>query len=156
MDNPPPTQAHIHPLSGEAHPHVLLHLQQNPLVLFSYGQSGAVDSLVDLLPLLGLEGVQPFPCITHPAGKGDKSEERLWRRASFLQHKDCSWKLCTRGQLCYAPCFPFTPNATFPLTFHKSTKIHTALNHYTKLKTHTTPNLRHRPKSPTGSFINTL
>lgn len=35
-------------------------------MLLSDGQGGTVDPLVDLFPFLCLEGVEPFPGITHP------------------------------------------------------------------------------------------
>lgn len=50
----------------ESHPAVLLHLQQDLLVLLGDGQRGRVHPLVDLLPLARLEGVQPLPAVTHP------------------------------------------------------------------------------------------
>lgn len=39
-------------------------------MLLSDGQGGTVDPLVNLLPFLCLEGVEPFPSVTHP---GDTS-----------------------------------------------------------------------------------
>lgn len=53
-------------LSTPPHPHVLFHLQQDPLVLLGNGQGGTVDPLVNLFSLLRLEGVEPFPSVTHP------------------------------------------------------------------------------------------
>lgn len=50
-----------------SHPAVLLHLQQDLLVLLGDGQRGCVNPLVDLLPLSGLEGVQALATVTHPA-----------------------------------------------------------------------------------------
>lgn len=39
-------------------------------MLLGDGQGGTVDPLVNLFPLLRLEGVEPFPSVTHP---GDTS-----------------------------------------------------------------------------------
>lgn len=54
------------------HPHVLLHFQQDPLVLLSDGQGGTVNPLVNLLPLLCLKGIESFPSVTHPEDTGSK------------------------------------------------------------------------------------
>lgn len=59
-----------------AHPDILLHLQQDPLVLLGDGQRGTVHALVDLLALLCLEGVKTFPRVTHPAETAHKVS--LW------------------------------------------------------------------------------
>lgn len=40
-------------------------------MLLGDGQGGTVDPLVNLFPFLRLEGVEPFPSITHP-GDGHK------------------------------------------------------------------------------------
>lgn len=39
-------------------------------MLLGNGQRGTVHALVDLLALLGLEGVETFPRVTHPVGTG--------------------------------------------------------------------------------------
>jgi len=60
----------VSPGWAAAHPDALLHLQQDPLVLLGDGQGGTVHTLVDLLALLRLEGVETLPGVTHPAGTG--------------------------------------------------------------------------------------
>lgn len=41
-------------------------------MLLSDGQSGTVNPLVNLLPLLCLKGIESFPSITHPKDTGSK------------------------------------------------------------------------------------
>lgn len=46
-------------------------------MLLGDGQGGTVDPLVNLFPFLRLEGVEPFPSVTHP-GDTVAWEARWW------------------------------------------------------------------------------
>ena len=46
-------------------------------MLLGDGQGGTVNPLVNLLPLLCLKGIEPFPSVTHPKDTGSKEGKVL-------------------------------------------------------------------------------
>lgn len=86
MSVPPPSALEQQPLP---HPHILLHFQQDTLVLLSDCQGGTVNPLVNLLPFLCLKGVESFPSVTHP-----KDTESKVGRVSGTVLCGCASSVC--------------------------------------------------------------
>lgn len=53
-------------------------------MLLSNGQRGGVDPLVDLLSLPGLEGVETFTTVTHPAHNDSSGVSRIQNQHCLL------------------------------------------------------------------------